>query len=542
MKYKSIVSLVMLFVSATLCAKPLIDFSNETIEQITQLVASKQISCHDLIQRYQQRIMTYDLAHTANQAPINSMIALNPFALTEASQIDQHLERNKRMPMLCVPVVVKDNIDTVDTPTTCGSLSLLGSQPKTNAFIVNQMRAAGAIIVGKASMDEFASGISGINSRLGRTGDAYNTNLLPGGSSSGPAAAVSAGFAVIGIGTDNSGSLRIPSAANGVYTIRAGRGMVSQAGIFPRGNLDGMAGPIAHSIKDVAAVMDIIANPIQNGYRNFLTADALKGKRIGVLASYGGIKIESDSKALTAIYNHAQQRLQKLGATLVPNIKLRDFNYHRKNNAAGEVQQINSYFKSFVSTRKSFDDICRSNRTITFGDVKSCLAYVKHDPKLNSVKYRDVEAMFDHNKNIITDIMHKNHLDALLLPTSKHGVPVAVLNTDYYTVPSSNSGLPEVEFIAGFTNGKQPLPVGMELLGKRLSEAKLLGMAYAYSKDQTRKAPVLIQPQHGDSFYSIARFNNTKTIIGYRVYKQLIQPKGNKAVTVSAFMKLLQDI
>ncbi|MDF1759132.1 MAG: amidase [Coxiellaceae bacterium] len=541
MRYKFIVGLVLFVISAAALSKPLIDFPNESIQQITQLVSSGQISCHELIQRYQRRILTYDLAHTASQAPINSMIALNPFALTEAKQIDQHLKRDKSLAMLCVPIVVKDNIDTLDTPTTCGSLSLLGSQTKSNAFIVNQMRAVGAIILGKAGMDEFASGISGINSRLGRTGNAYNTNLLPGGSSSGPAAAVSAGFAVVGIGTDNSGSLRIPSAANGVYTIRAGRGMVSQAGIFPRGHLDGMAGPIAHNIKDVATVMDIIANPLENGYRHYLQANALKGKRIGIVVSYADKKIDYDTPAAKAIYEKAKQRFEKLGATLVPNIKLNDFNPHRKHNTAGEVEQVDAYLKSFVSTRKSFDDICRSTRTITFGDTKQCLAYVKNNSKLNSVVYRDVVAMFHHNKNIISDIMSKNHLDALLLPTSKHGVPVADFTTDYYTVVSSNSALPEVEFIAGFTDGKQPLPVGMELLGKPLSEAKLLGMAYAYSKDDIRKSPTLIQPQHGDSYQSIARFNNAKTSIGYLTYKQLIQPKGNKSVSAAAFLKLLQQ-
>ncbi|MDF1655101.1 MAG: amidase [Coxiellaceae bacterium] len=542
MLIKYVLGLALVMMSSMGFSKPLIDYPNETIQQISQLVSSKQISCRQLIQRYQQRILTYDLAHNPGQPPINSIIALNPFAVTEAAQIDRQLEQNKQLPMLCVPVVVKDNIDTLDTPTTCGSLSLLGSQPKTNAFIVNQMRAAGAIIIGKAGMDEFASGLSGINSRLGRTGNAYNTNLLPGGSSSGSAAAVSAGFAVVGIGTDNSGSLRVPAAMNGVYTIRAGRGMVSQQGIFPRGNLDGMAGPIAHNIKDVATVMDIIANPIQNGYRHYLNSDALKGKRIGVLVSYADKKIDYDTPAAKAIYKNAMKRFEKLGATLVPNIKLAEFNPHRKHNLAGEVQQINAYFKTFASTRKSFDDLCRSGRTITFGDLKECLAHGKDNPAVNSVVYRDVVAMFRHNKNIITDVMNKHHLDALLLPISKHGVPIAEFSTGFYTVVSPNAGLPAVEFIAGFTDGKQPLPVGMELLGMPVNEAKLLGMAYAYSKDDRRVTPKLMQPQHGNSYDSIARFNNAKTSIGYQVYKQLIQPKGNESVTSNAFLQVLKQL
>ena len=526
-----------------------INYLDTNISTVTHLVKSKRISCEQLIQGYINRIERYDLAYTKNKPPINAIIAINPLALSQARRIDSELSSEKNWPLLCVPVVVKDNIDTKDTPTTAGSLSLLGSQPNQDAFIVRKLRQAGAVIIGKAGMDEFASGTWGINSRLGRTGDVYDTNLLPGGSSSGVAAAVSAGFALVGIGSDNSGSLRIPAAANGVYTIRGGTGAVSQTGIFPRGDLDAMAGPIAQNIEDVAKVMDIIAVKDNqdkktqavkrpNTYTQFLSANALKGKHIGVVTLYGDQKINYNGK-VAPYYQQAIQTMKQQGAVIVPNIQFKQFITDRSNNTVGEVQQINAYLLSFPSTRKSFKDICESNRTRIFGTAKECLEYNHTNPRLNSTAYNKVLKIFASNRSLIEKKMRQLHLDALLLPVSETGVPNANFDNQYYTILSPNSGLPMVEFIVGFTTTNPSLPVAMQLIGSPNDEAKLLGLAYAFTKEIKKKPPVLNEKTSSESFKTIAEFNNRKTEIGYLTYKNLIQKYGVKSVTPKAFLSVL---
>ncbi|PIR12033.1 MAG: amidase [Gammaproteobacteria bacterium CG11_big_fil_rev_8_21_14_0_20_46_22] len=527
-----------------------VNYMDTNIATITHLIKNKKISCEQLIQSYINRIEQYDLAYTKNKPPINAIIAINPFALSQARRIDSTFSSEKNSPLLCVPVVVKDNIDTNDMPTTAGSLSLLGSQPNQDAFIVKKLRQAGAVIIGKAGMDEFASGTWGINSRLGRTGDVYDTNLLPGGSSSGVAAAVSAGFALVGIGSDNSGSLRIPAAANGVYTIRGGTGAVSQTGIFPRGNLDGIAGPIAQNIEDVAKVMDVIAVKDDqdkktltvirpNSYTQFLSAHALKGKRIGIVTLYGDQKINYDGKIAGHYYQQAIQIMKQQGATIVPNLQFKQFITDRSNNAAGEVQQINAYLLSFPSTRKNFKDICESNRTRIFGTPKECLEYSHTNPRLNGTAYKKVLKNFATNRALIEAKMRQLHLDALLLPISESGVPNAKFDNQYYTILSPNSGLPAVEFIVGFTKTNPSLPIAMQFVGRQNDEANLLGMAYAFTRAIKRKPPVLNDKASSESFDTIAEFNNRKTEIGYLTYKKLIQKQGVKSVTPKAFLSIL---
>lgn len=191
-----------------------------TIASVHQAIQSHQLTCTKLINDYLFRIKIYNLS-LRYEAPINAFVALNPNIFNEAQKLDSYYTKTGHIkgPLHCIPVIVKDNIDTINSPSTSGSLAMLGSQPINNAFLVQQLIQAGAIIIGKGSMDEFASGMTGISGRSGRVGNAYDPTQNPGGSSSGSAAAVSANFAIIGIGTDNSGSVRIPAAFNGVYGI-----------------------------------------------------------------------------------------------------------------------------------------------------------------------------------------------------------------------------------------------------------------------------------------------------------------------------------
>ena len=189
--------------------KTIFSIKESTIDSTHTALKSGSIDCVELIQSYLSRIKKYNFS-LKRGAPINAFVSLNPNALSQAKRLDSYFKQSGKLigPLHCIPVALKDNIDTVDTPSTSGSLALLGSQPIRNAFLVNKIRAAGGIIIGKAAMDEFASGGQGISGRSGRIGNVYDPDKNPGGSSGGSAVAVSANFAMLGIGTDNSGSVR----------------------------------------------------------------------------------------------------------------------------------------------------------------------------------------------------------------------------------------------------------------------------------------------------------------------------------------------
>ena len=276
-----------------------IHLPSTTIQSIHENIKSNSITCRHLIEAYLARIKKYNLS-SKQVAPINAFTELNPSMLSQADELDRLFKKTGELvgSLHCVPIVIKDNIDSVDMTTTSGSYALLGTQPNKNAFIVEKLIRAGAIIIAKGGMDEFAWGLYGISSRSGRIGNVYDTNKNPGGSSGGSAAAVSASFALLSVGTDNSGSVRIPAAFHGLVGLRPSKGGISQRGICPMGNLDGTAGPIAKNVQELAIMLDVIAKiDIQDPkthkqlrpktYKSYLNKNGLNSKRIGIVRKVG---------------------------------------------------------------------------------------------------------------------------------------------------------------------------------------------------------------------------------------------------------------
>lgn len=305
------------------------DLESVTITSIHSAIQNHQLTCFDLITTYIDRIKKYNLS-VKDHAPINALSELNPSALSQAHQLDTSFKRTGRISgqLHCIPIILKDNIDSFDTTTTAGSYALLGSQPVRDAFLVRKLRNAGAIILGKGGMDEFAWGMFGISSRSGRIGNAYDPGKNPGGSSGGSAAAVSASFALLGIGTDNSGSVRIPVAFHGLVGLRPSTGLISQQGIFPMGNLDGTAGPMARTTKELAILLDIIAKPDPQDpktldiprvktYTEFLNINGLTNKRIGIVHHVNGINtFDNMPPHIEKILQTAMKEMQNMGATV----------------------------------------------------------------------------------------------------------------------------------------------------------------------------------------------------------------------------------
>ncbi len=533
-----------LFIPLTLSAHPQTSFpvQEATIKSVQQAILTKKISCTELIYAYLDHIKKYNLA-SSSKPPINAFSEINPSVIEEANYLDKAFNKTGKLtgPLHCIPVILKDNINTYDTTTASGSYALLGSQPTYDAFIVARLRKAGAIILGKGGMDEFAWGLFGISSRNGRVGNPYDTTQNPGGSSSGSAAAVSANFAVIGIGTDNSGSIRIPAAFNGLTGLRPSTGLISQHGIFPMGNLDGVAGPLARNVTDLAIALTVIAQPDnqdpktisaprEKSYLSFLSKDGLKNKRIGIVRQVNNIDTFSNMPAdINLLINKSIQDMQKLGAVIIDDIRLPHFNNDRKLNQTGEMQDINDYLASFPAARRNFNDICTSTRTNTFGNAKACIKFANSLTERDSLDYQKTILKFNQNEVYLHKIMQDKHIDMLFIPISTHGsatYDVFAINS-WRAAVASNSGLPSLAINIGYTANK--MPVGIELIGNQYHEGDLIAAAYAYETTHgPRMTPALPQPDVTLTSLSIPQLNHLFTLLGVHAYEQILIRRKNE--------------
>src|SRR4030088_682251 len=226
-----------------------------SIADIHKAMQAGTLTCHDLAQQYLDRITAYD-----QQGPaLKSMLYINPQSLQQADAMDQEFKRTHKLkPLSCVPIVLKDNFDTADMPTTAGSLTLKGAQPEKDAFAVTRLREAGALILGKANLQEFASGGISVSSLGGQVKNPYDLTRTPGGSSGGTGAAVAANFAAAGTGSDTGGSIRFPSSGNSLVGIRPTRGLISRDGIVPVSFTQDTIGPMTRTVADTAKLLDVM--------------------------------------------------------------------------------------------------------------------------------------------------------------------------------------------------------------------------------------------------------------------------------------------
>jgi aspartyl-tRNA(Asn)/glutamyl-tRNA(Gln) amidotransferase subunit A len=561
MKLKACIAFLLLQVSWMNLASAASSFVLEdaTIDSFHSALKNKQITCEQFVAAYIARIKEYNLSNNP-KPPINAITEINPSVLDEARALDESYAKTQvfRGSLHCVPVLLKDNIGSSDSGMTSGSFALLGTQPIHDAFIVSELRKAGAIILAHTAMDEFAFGVVGISSRSGRVGNAYDTTQNSGGSSAGSGAGVSANFGLVGIGTDNSGSVRIPAAFNGIFGLRPSTGLISQHGVFPMGNLDGTVGPMTRTVKDMALLLDVIAQPDPNdpktqtiprikSYTAFLNENGLKGKRIGIVRLVGKFNPykEMPNETLTTL-QQSWKKMHELGATIVDNILLPQFDNNRKDNMAGTIEDVNMYLSSYPATRKNFRDICESGRTTTFGSPTDCIKFIDSIPKKSSATYKKVLQLFQKNKRYIEKIMTDNHLDALFMPISQLGVAtydMKYINAFQGSV-SSNAGLPSISINIGYSN-KTNMPMGIELIAKQFNEPTLIEIAYAYEQHiPPRTKPIMPSANNQYSAYSIAELNHLYTLIGQDAYLSALKNKRaheetNHALTPSKFEKII---
>jgi amidase len=481
-----------------------------TIAGIHQAFKDKSLTCRELVQTYLDRIAAFDHKGPA----LNSMLTLNPRALADADERDaRYATTGLTGPLHCIPLVLKDNYNTADMPTTGGSEALAGAQPQTDAFVVAKLRRAGAIILGNSNMHEFALSGTTVSSLGGQTLNPYDLMRTPGGSSGGTGAAVAANLAVAGTGSDTVNSIRSPASANSLVGIRPTKGLLSRVGIMPVSQTQDAVGPIARNVADAARLLEEMAGYDPNdpstawsvgytpvSYVPFLESDGLRGARLGLLKTMLGSGPEHQE--VNAVVAETVSAMKKAGAVVIevddPALSA------AKLIAENDVQKyefkslINGYLAAIPNApAKSLEEIIASGRfhkPSLENFFKSAQSYQ------NGMEEPDYLVRIMRNartRDRLISLMAEHRLDALIYPLQQRlVVPLSEPNqADRNGILASVTGFPAMTVPAGFSKPTAAapfgVPVGMDILGRPWSEGRLIQIAQGFERaTQYRKPPV----------------------------------------------------
>jgi Asp-tRNA(Asn)/Glu-tRNA(Gln) amidotransferase A subunit family amidase len=488
-----------------------------SISDIHRAMKTGRLTCHDLVQQYLDRIAAYD-----QQGPaINAILHLNPRALEEADELDAKFRESGFVGALHgIPVVLKDNYDTADLPTTAGSASMAGAQPGKDAAVVSKLRDAGALILAKTNLHEFALAGVTLSSLGGQTKNPYDLARTPGGSSGGTGAALAANFATVGTGSDTANSLRSPASANSIVSVRPTAGLIGRDGVVPVSFTQDAVGPIARTVADAATMLDVMAGydpndpitafgvgHIPETYTAFLDRRGLRGARIGVLRTLFGTKPEHAE--VNQVIDAAIAAMRKQGAVIVevadPKVETGALNTNLDVQVYEYQAVINKYLQSPTEHAPvhSLSDIVASGKFTPSlaGFLKSALS---HTDGLNELDYKNRRLAIDALKQDLADLMARNNVDVLAYPHQKI-LPVPIGQTNQAQrngILASLTGFPAITVPAGFSTAtaSAPLgvPVGIEFLGRPWSEPQLIKTAYGFEQAaKARKLPESTPPLAG---------------------------------------------
>ena len=479
------------------------DLDEETISSLSKKLALATYSSQQLVELYLKRIENID----KGGPKLNSIIELNPDAILIAKQMDNERKDGKiRGPFHGIPILLKDNIDTADKmQTTAGSLAMIGNFASNDAFIVKKLRDAGAIIIGKTNLSEWANfrstqSSSGWSSRGGQTKNPYFLDRNPCGSSAGSGAAVAANLCVVAVGTETDGSIVCPASVNGVVGIKPTVGLVSRSGIIPISQTQDTAGPMARTVKDAAILLSVLAGidgtdsvtSESNGksfadYTQFLNSNALKGKRIGIEK-----KPQGNNQFINLLLKNAIELLKQKGAIIV------EIDYISKFDALSEAEfevlqyefkeGLNHYLSKAKAKVKTLENVIDFNKS----NEDKAMPYFKQEilessnlkTGLKDQKYIDAFTK-SHigSKKILDSVFLENKLDAICGITMGPACSIDLIYGDRWgysmTMPAAASGYPHITIPGGKV---YDLPVGLSFYGLAYSEPKLLGIAYAYEQ------------------------------------------------------------
>ncbi|SCW61180.1 amidase [Mucilaginibacter sp. NFR10] len=492
------------------------ELSEITITDLQQKMQSKQFTSRLITELYLKRIDQID----KKGIMLNSVIELNKDALNMADAMDREREKGKvRGPLHGIPVLIKDNINTGDNMhTTAGSMALADNFAKQDAFIVHKLREAGAVILGKTNLSEWANfrsthSTSAWSSRGGQTKCPYILDRNPSGSSAGTGTAVAANLCVIGIGTETNGSIVSPASVNGLVGIKPTVGLWSRSGIIPISKTQDTAGPMARTVRDAAILLGALTGidtldlatlgskgRIEADYTKFLDGNGLQGKRLGIEKS-----ALNDNPTVVALLQDAIKTLKSKGAEVVEielNKELKTIGKNEFTVLLYEFKEgLNQYFGNANSKIKTLADVIAFNKQ---NEVKAMpffkqetmeLAQAKGD--LNSKEYLDaVKQTNTGTRKVIDDMLTKYKLDAIIGTTNGPAVCIDLVNGDYdngfsFSGPAAMAGYPHITVPMGLAHG---LPVGLSFFSTAYKEGDIIKLGYAYEQASKKRVAPLFKP------------------------------------------------
>ncbi len=488
------------------------DLREATITSLHTAMQRGKLTATDLVQRYLDRIDAYD-----KQGPfINALILVNPKALAEAHRLDSIYRVTGKFvgPLHGIPIIVKDNYNTYDMPTTNGTLAMKNSIPPDDAFVVRKIREAGAIIIAKSNLAEFAqSGNFSVSSILpGYSRNPYDTRRTTAGSSGGTAAAVAADFGTIGLGTDTGSSIRGPAAHQSLVGFRCTLGLISRDGIAPLALSSDTGGPICRTVEDAVRVLDVIAGADKadtitrrstgkippTGYRQFMDKNGLKGARIGVFRQL--ITAKKSDPQVYALFNRALDELRAAGATVIDSIAVPQLDTITK--SRDTIPQLRRDFNLYLAKlgpnapHKTLGSIIKSKQFHPYLEKAlldanaDTLAPEKHKGWAKNL------ALNEQLRQLLLRAMDSAQVDVLVYPSFSYPPRlIGDLNTPSGTnnnALSPPTGFPAFTVPMGFTY--DTLPAGLQFFGRPFSEPTLIKLCYAYEQATHHRLPPASTP------------------------------------------------
>lgn len=491
MKPLKIVHVIALLAATVATLRAEFDLRTATVQSINAAFDAGTLSSEQLVGMYLERIARYD----QTGPEINALINVNPDALKVARALDQERRTSgPRSPLHGIPVILKDNFNTNDLPTTGASIALKDLRPAKEAFVVKKLREAGAIILAKSTLTELVRA-SLTPSIGGMAKNPYDLTRNPGQSSAGTGAALAANFAALGTGTDNGQSVRSPASANSIFGLKPTIGLVSNAGVLPSSLSHNSCGPMARSVADLAYLLNVMAGfdpddyitrfaigHVEKDYEKYLDPDGLKGARIGIVYQLSGNGPEHAE--VNQVVDAAYARMKELGATVFPVEIPRMFEFQRSTTDLYEAYELlDQWFAELGpdAPYKSVEDFLQ-NATYDKSIVPRILEQKKHAGPEYLKEYEQRLLEMAEFRKIIVGVMDQYGLDALAYPmqkrlVTKHGQP----NIERNGFLASAGMLPALDIPAGYSSptAEAPMgvPVGIDLLGRPFDEGRLIRLA-----------------------------------------------------------------
>ena len=500
-----IISIIVLSCSSLEQAKK-INLSELTIAVIHASYEDGNYNSQQLVSAYIDRIRQFDDS-------INAITTINPEALAIAKSLDNEYQQTGILrPLHGIPLIVKDNINTAGLPTTAGALALQDFIPEDDAFIIRKLVDAGAIIIAKSNMAEWAfSPKHSESSTAGTTHNPYNLDFVPAGSSGGTGAAVASNFGAVGLGTDTGNSIRGPSSHNALVGFRTTIGLISRSGIVPLYLRNDVVGPMCRTVADATRVLEVMTGfdpldsvtkysigKIPDNYQQFLLRDGLQGAKIGVLRALSDNDPDPEIKAL---FEQSIIDLQALGAEIVDPLEISDFNNLRQNQWCAEFRNdLEDYLATYVrmDSMKTLDDVIHAGTKSVYA-AKRLAYFTEHSGRTENPEIKCLDPYTDSRRiafrEAIESKMDELKIDAIIYP-SWNNKPAHIdrFNEEYKgdnsQIIAPHTGQPAFTVPMGFTSGN--LPAGLQFLGRMYDEPTLIKFVYAYEQGTKHRLPPVL--------------------------------------------------